>query len=186
MVCNVSGTLNVPALTLNYSYSTTYPVQFPPDLTITENPTGTLAVVTPLVGNKVAFYKDGILDFTTKLTSYTPTVSGNYTAKAEDTVTACLSENFSNAIPLTLTTEVVGAQNTNVKVYPNPMMSSVTITTELSNKLQYELIDLNGTVVRSAEFGTATNINVETLTPGSYVLSIKDNNQKIASYKLIK
>lgn len=187
MICDVSGTLNVPSLSQSYSYSDTYTVQYPADVTLAENPTGTLEVASVPVNHQIRFYLDGNATYTAQTAgTFTPTTSGSYTAKAYEPASGCLSQNPSNAIVMTVTTDVLEGQNANVSVYPNPIASSLTITTALSNTLSYELSDMNGVVVRAADFTTATNVNVENLKAGSYILTVKDNDQKVASYKLVK
>jgi hypothetical protein len=191
MDCDVSGTLTIPSFPPNpliIPYSTQYTVQNPADVTLTESPAGTLLVASVPSNHEIRFYLDGSSTHTSQTSgSYTPTTSGSYTAKAYELTSTCLSENPSNAVVITVVpTDVRDGQSANVSVYPNPIASTVTITTVLSNKLSYELSDLNGSVVRSADFRTNTNINVENLKPGSYILTVRDNNQKVASYKLVK
>ena len=102
MTCNISGTasftLGIPQ---SYPLSGTYTVQYPPDLTISESPVGTIAVSTPLDIYSVRYYLNAdysTVNYETALTTYTPGSYGSYTAKAYDPTTSCISVNPSNAV----------------------------------------------------------------------------------------
>jgi hypothetical protein len=191
MTCSLSIKIDYTYPTSgSYTTPASYDVQYPPTLTITENPTGTLDVTNTLEGvDSVRYYLNAnYASFEDESTSgtFTPSVSGSYTAKAYEPNTGCISVAASNAVTITATTGILDTKIVNVSVYPNPMASSITITTPLSNKLHYQLADMNGMVVRSADFTSTTNVNVESLKTGSYILTVRDNHQKIASYKLVK
>ena len=187
------------AVSLNYTFpspgsfstSGTYTVQTPPTLTIQESPAGTVSLTTTLdAAYSTLFYLNadyGTIVNTSTTGSYTPTAVGSYTAKAFEANSAggCISSSASNAVSITAT-PIIEGQNVNISVYPNPITSSVTISTTLSDRLSYELSDMNGTLLRSADFTSAANLNVENLKSGSYVLTIKSNDSKIGYYKLIK
>lgn len=107
MVCNVSGsasfTFGAPQ---NFPFTGTYAVQYPPTLTISENPTGTLEVSTPLDGYSVQYYANanyGVVNKETTATTYVPTVGASYTAKAFDPTSTCLSTTASNAVAIKVT-----------------------------------------------------------------------------------
>jgi hypothetical protein len=164
-----------------------YTVQSPPDLTIT-NTSNDLSVTTSLSGYSVQYFLDGnygaVVD--QSLTgAYTATASGSYTAMGYDPISTCLSQNASNAIVLSVTS-LKEATNINISVYPNPVASTVTIDTESSVALTYELSDLDGKVVRTAGFQGTGNINMENLKSGSYILNVKNGEVSVASYKLLR
>jgi len=173
-----------------YSTSSSYTVADPPTLTISESPIGTLTVPTlPDPAYLIRYYKDG--DYSTSVDEsangiYIPPVVGSYTAKAYEPFAACSSATASNAIVLSVVSGVTEAQNIQVAVYPNPMASTVTISAALDRTLTYELSDMNGTLLKTSEFTSVTNVNVESLKTGTYLISIKDKNDRIASYKLVK
>ncbi len=192
MLCSLSFTIAhamLPggAITLEGNYT----VQYPPTLSVTENPSGTVEVQTA-VDNAydIHYFLDG--NYTTPAnasgaTTYTPTVSGSYTAKAYESTTGCYSAAASNALNITvLSTSVKNGQKADIAVYPNPIASSLTISTGLSSQMTYELADMNGAIVKSGSFTSTANVNVETLKSGTYLLTVKDQQDNIASYKLVK
>ncbi|HWZ21736.1 MAG TPA: T9SS type A sorting domain-containing protein [Cytophagaceae bacterium] len=198
MVCSVYVALNytygVPG---SFPVSANYTVQSPPNLTIAENPTGTVSLTTTLdAAYSTQFYLNGGSSAVNTSTtgSYTPTVSGTYTAKAYEaynvntvpSTVGCISAIPSGPVTISVTTAIIAGQNANVSVYPNPMTSSLTISTGISYKLTYELSDMNGALLRASDFTSVANVNVESLKAGTYLLVVKDNNSKIASYKLVK
>ncbi len=107
MACNVTGSVSFTFGTpQSYPIATTYTVQYPPDLTVSESPLGTLAVSTPLNGYSVNYYLNanyGTVNHNSSTTTYTPTSPGTYTAKAYDAVSTCLSVNPSSPVALKLT-----------------------------------------------------------------------------------
>jgi hypothetical protein len=191
MTCPVDISLNYTFPSPgSYNTSGTYDVQLPPDLTIQENPVGTLEVVSPTLDStySVRYYKNGnysIVKSETLDGIYAPSSVGDYTAKLFEAVSHCKSANPSNTVTI-LVTGIVESKKIDVAVYPNPMAASVTISTGLSTPLSYELLDINGSVLRKADFTSVTNVNVESLKAGSYVLVIKENNERVASYQLVK
>ena len=193
MVCSVYVKLICALIpgTGYYAVSENYTVKSPPDLTIEENPTGTVALASTLnAAYSTLFYLNGGSSSVNTSTtgSYTPTVSGSYTAKAYEANSAggCYSANASNGVTISVTTAIIDGQSVNVSVYPNPMASSLTISTGIAYELTYELSDMNGALLRTSDFTSVTNVNVENLKSGTYVLVVKDNDSKIASYKLVK
>lgn len=197
MTCTVDGSVSVPAFSMTIPIPPqNYIVQFPYNLTITENPTGTLNVSTTLDGYSVRYYLNanyGTVINESTTGTYTPTSVGDYTAKAISYVTStidgaksCTSTVASNMITISIINSLEEAQNISISVYPNPVVSSVTIAAGTSSELTYELSDMNGAVVRSASFNGVGNINAEGLNAGSYILVIKNQNEKVASYKLVK
>ncbi len=190
MVCSVAVDLIAgPPANTTYSVSGSYTVQSPPNLTITENPTGTIEVQTALDGYSVRYYLDANYASHTAestATTYTPTSSGSYTVKAYDPLSTCISASASNALSFTISSTTAAAQKFNFSVYPNPMTSTIAISTALSNSLEYELADINGILQKSAAFNSSTQIDVSTLQTGIYLLSIKEKGSVISTYKLVK
>jgi hypothetical protein len=106
MVCNISGTASFTYFgAQSYPFTGTYTVQYPPDLTASESPAGTIAISTSLDIYSVRYYFNGdygTVNNETTSSTYTPGAYGSYTAKGYDPITSCLSANPSNAVALTL------------------------------------------------------------------------------------
>jgi hypothetical protein len=203
MTCKILGSISGmymmagPMGPMMFPFSYTIPtqnylLQSPPDLTITQT-AGELNVSVVPDGYKVQYFMNGNPDVLVNDGIYSPTVDGSYTAKGVRSVYStladgnvnCYSENPSNAITIGITA-IEEAQSVSISVYPNPIISTVTIAAGTSSELRYELSDINGKIIRSASFNETGNINVENLTAGSYILIIKNQQEKIASYKLVK
>lgn len=192
MTCPVTGTISAvlppPFGAQSFAVSNSYVVQYPPSLSISETPAGTLTVSTSLNGYSVNFYKDAVYTsayYTTTSNTYAVTVDGSYTAKAYDPITGCLSQTASNAVDMTVTA-VKQSADVQVSVYPNPMVSTVKIETGLQEELEYVLYDANGAAVATGSFHAATQLDASTLKAGIYTLAIKNQNKVVASYKLVK
>ncbi len=191
MTCDVdiSVNYNFPSPG-SYTTSGTYTVQIPQTLIIQESPAGTLTVINALDSYSVRYYKNAnysIVKDESVTGTYTPTSSGNYTAKAYEPISGCKSATASNSITISVTAGIMDGKNTiDVSVYPNPIASSVTISTGHATALSYEILDITGSVLIKADFTSVTNVSVENLKPGSYVLLIKENNERVATYQLVK
>jgi len=192
MICNVTVNLSIPSLTLSYSNTGTYTVGLPPNLTITENPSETVEVTTSLDGYSVRFYKDAnytTVENETVNTTFAPSVSGSYTAKAYEPISGCISAAASNAVSITVT-PTTSLNNklslVGISVFPNPVTSFVTITSETSEVLSYELMNIQGVVIKSNSFTGNTSVTTNELPFGSYVLTVKGAGNKISTYNLVK
>ena len=117
---------------------------------------------------------------------YSPTVAGTYTVKLYDTITSCYSQQVSNAIVFSPVTAVKEAKDITVSVYPNPVVSSITIEAGSSSLLTCELSEINGKLIRSLSFQGISSINMEDLKAGIYILTVKEGDNAVASYKLVK
>lgn len=186
MVCVVTANVSVPTFSINQTQNYNYSVANPPVVVIEES-SGTLTLSTPANGYSVQYFLDGSSTAINESANgiYTPTTSGSYTAAAYDPASGCISPSVSNAITVTVT-GVKDANTIDVSVYPNPMTSAVTIKTVETEELSYDLVDLNGKVVRTAVFSSSTVMNAEGLQAGTYVLTISKKGAKVASYKLVK
>ena len=70
----------------------------------------------------------------------------------------------------------MGLKN-NLKIYPNPCNSELTIEVDGSEKLSLQLFDITGkSVTPSFEFVHKTSINTQDLHEGIYFLKITDDN----------
>jgi hypothetical protein len=170
-----------------------YLVKTVPVLTIT-NTNENLSVVTNIDGYNVRYFLNGdygtIIDESTT-GNYTAVADGIYTAEAVSHIyntgvpSTCISATPSNGITI-LVTAIEDAQGVSLSVYPNPMTSSLTISSGIPDELVYELYDKNGVALYKASFKQSEHFNVEHLKAGAYVLIIKKGNKKIAAYNLVK
>jgi hypothetical protein len=176
MVCNVTGNVSFTYIVpQSYPISTTYTVQSPPDLTISESPTGTLAVSTALNGYSVNYYLNanyGTVDHTTTATTYTPSDVGSYTSKAYDPVSGCLSVNASNSVVITKAIQTItfpalsaatmgeadyapGATSTNNGIAITYMSSNTSVVTIVSGNIH--IVGVGTTTITAQQAGDATH-----------------------------
>jgi PKD repeat protein len=73
--------------------------------------------------------------------------------------------------------------NINAAIYPNPMGNTLTI--DLANGFQYELLDARGRLVQNGKAMGKTTLNTQGLSAGVYSLRIAVNGQQ-GVYKVIK
>jgi hypothetical protein len=78
--------------------------------------------------------------------------------------------------------------NLDINVFPNPTTQFITIKKDCAQSLYAELTDVLGRVIYSYVFKQiSTQINLQTLSSGTYFLSIKTtHNQFIQSFKIQK
>jgi len=74
----------------------------------------------------------------------------------------------------------------NVKIYPNPTSSQLTVTSYELYLQSYEIYDVFGKIVLQDKLQDNLTINVELLTNGIYVLKIYDINKQVSIFKIIK
>jgi hypothetical protein len=187
--CTVTGTVSatVPILgSLSYPVNQNYFVQFPPDLTASESPALTISV-TGSTDYSVRFYTNQDYNTVTNETTgttYAVTQSADFSAKAYDPITGCISQNPSNVV--SVVTSIEERLGFEVSVYPNPMVTELTISTKNGAALSYEISDLKGNSLQSGSFSSSTKINTEALQTGVYILKVKDASGNFNSYKLTK
>ena len=95
----------------------------------------------------------------------------------------------------TITTQVLEVPNVdllNVRVYPNPTTTMITVDvmdTQLSQMI-IEIVDMNGKVVSKGTYAGISNkigINASSWENGNYILQLKDiSGNRIGSYQIIK
>jgi len=67
-----------------------------------------------------------------------------------------------------------------IELYPNPTKNSLTINTDLSNSLEYEIYSVLGSFISSGKIEANNNtINLSNLPPNVYLLKINNNTFKI-------
>jgi hypothetical protein len=82
-------------------------------------------------------------------------------------------------------------ENKFIKIFPNPVKNTLTISTnELKQytKLTFELLTMNGVLIKDEPFETSTNYitNLSRLNSGIYIYVLKSQNKIISTGKLIK
>ena len=77
--------------------------------------------------------------------------------------------------------------NLEMSVYPNPTTNYLTLLTESSKNLSFQLIDLQGKVIESKNVvNNSTNISLEGQPAATYFLNVTKNNQIVKTFKVIK
>ncbi len=185
VVVQFVGTFPVP--------SQNYFVKTVPVLTIINNNADISPTVT-IDGYSVRYYLDG--DYGTIINesttgNYTAVADGIYTAKAinyiyvSSVASTCESASPSNGVPIVISA-VEDPQSSSISVYPNPMAATLTISSGIPDQLTYELHDRTGVTVLTGVFKQVDHIDVADLKSGAYLLVVKNKEEKIASYKLVK
>jgi hypothetical protein len=77
----------------------------------------------------------------------------------------------------------VGESAINASVYPNPMQGTLTI--DIANAFQFELLDARGRLVQNGKALGKTTLNTQALSAGVYSLRISVNGQQ-GVFKVIK
>jgi len=75
----------------------------------------------------------------------------------------------------------------NIISYPNPVIEELTI--EIPNNeqtLELLIYSMEGKLLGSFEIKETLKINFSKYTPGTYIISLKNNSELIKSYKIIK
>jgi Concanavalin A-like lectin/glucanases superfamily/Secretion system C-terminal sorting domain/PQQ-like domain len=110
---------------------------------------------------------------------FRPTTSGYYTVKA--TFEGCTSSN--SAVYYYLSTAVVNfGNNQYIKLYPNPVQSSLFLEYNMSSTqyVNLKIMDIQGRTVKEfKKVRSGDKLNVNSLTKGAYVLLITSDNGKI-------
>lgn len=113
---------------------------------------------------------------------HTYAVSGTYTACV--TVTNnCGSEEVCQEVNAALGVDTHAA--TNIKVYPNPVKDVLTIITD--EELRYHLYSITGSIIQSGSIDIGeTNLNVDMLDNGFYMLKLQSSAGTEKNIKLLK
>ena len=129
-------------------------------------------------------------DFNTTPTGTTlSSTLGEIIGTTESSHSAIITQGFQQPDALTITS-FINPKNNNlsINVFPNPTSQFITIKKDYAQSLYAELTDVLGQVIYSYIFKQrSTQINLQTLSAGTYFLSIKTtNNQFIQSFKIQK
>jgi hypothetical protein len=89
----------------------------------------------------------------------------------------------------TLSNPELTTVNLTAVTYPNPTSDYVVLAISDANltNLSYVLYDLQGrTVIKGLTTQSNTQINMQSLATGTYVLKVNQNNQELKTFKIIK
>jgi hypothetical protein len=90
---------------------------------------------------------------------------------------------------LTLSNPELTTVNVTAITYPNPTSDYVVlkITENALDNLSYNLIDINGKTISNGSVTNGdTQINMQQLEMGMYILKVNQNNQELKTFKIIK
>jgi len=78
--------------------------------------------------------------------------------------------------------------NEHIFLYPNPVKDELTLTVQMpTQNMHYRLVDISGKQLQTAPMHSeTTQIRMDNLRSGMYILQIEQNGQNIQSYKIIK
>lgn len=118
---------------------------------------------------------------------YKPAVNGYYSVRVS--LNGCISA-FSEPFNYQDRASASASMDSVVSVFPNPAHNTFTITfnTAYSDKVKVEMVDFNGKLaVLKADIKDKDQIDISTLTPGIYTVTIYDGFGKlISSFKIMK
>lgn len=81
----------------------------------------------------------------------------------------------------------IESHDINIKVFPNPSSEFIFISSTENTLYELTILNLNSKLIHKGEYRKDESINIQNLTPGTYIVTIIDNfNQKTNSYKIIK
>ncbi|MCF6364813.1 MAG: T9SS type A sorting domain-containing protein [Bacteroidales bacterium] len=77
--------------------------------------------------------------------------------------------------------------NLELSVYPNPTDGYLTLKSEDSSNLSYQLFNIQGKIIEDKIISsTSTDISLESQASAAYFLNVLKNNQVIKTFKIIK
>jgi len=123
---------------------------------------------------------------TTKTISVTPTSNTTYTVVDQN---GCITDQFNINLPTTSRIELTSENNleeSNLKVFPTPIRIGETLNIIPSNntKQEYQLLNMEGMIIKSFFLIGRGKINLGNITPGVYIIK-SQNKQKIVTKKII-
>ena len=145
------------------------------------NTAATVLTSSATAGNQ--WYLDGIAISGATGTTYTIAAAGIY--KVQTTIDGCASD-FSAESTFIVTGDLV-SQNSSIVVYPNPVETTLQIKGLSDESFTAQVVDLTGraTSILLEKTDDAHKANVEGLSQGFYVLTVREGGQLI-KFKFIK
>jgi hypothetical protein len=143
--------------------------------------TTTSAQQTVIASGTTASGNNGSITYTIGIMAYT----------AQMSATGSVSQGMQQAFEISTVTALEEAENITLKwaVYPNPTTDLVVLTLNefKSNNLQYLLHDISGRTIDCRKIDSdETQITMNQLNSGIYLLSITDNQSVVKTFKIIK
>ncbi|HET7002640.1 MAG TPA: YCF48-related protein [Puia sp.] len=100
---------------------------------------------------------------------YTPTVSGDYSARI---ITACTISPMSNVV-----NSLVSNPGPGPHIHPNPVVNQLVIDNQDGAPLEFEIMNITGeSIITGSSSGSQIYINTRTLSPGQYILRVRNGN----------
>ena len=134
---------------------------------------------TPIIVNNI----DGVTLLSKKI-SY-KVLNSNYIW--EDTLNGPIGSSQKNIIDWVAgnlsTTET---QKSTTQIYPNPAKDFISIKSEKTENLSYQIFDISGKLILSGKSKSNEKIDIQTLEKGNYFLQIQSENGQNENLKLIK
>lgn len=128
--------------------------------------------------NSVKYYKDNVLFYTGKLVGGTK--FGNFAITSDNYDSSAYFDNISIFDSVLATTEIKDSKSSSI--YPNPASDVLNIKSE-SKILKTEIFDMSGKNIQTNSEKSA--LNVQGLTPGSYIITVTTTDGK-STQKFIK
>jgi hypothetical protein len=138
------------------------------------------------------------INSTTGVFTWTPTVAGSFVFKIRVTDNGSpilfdeeqITVTVTNAFAGQSTSSMTVAEDSYVKIYPNPAKDKiiVSLSGRVQDQINVTVKDMSGTTLRRSKYNAGTNnieVNVETVTPGTYMLQIQ-TGQRLQTIKFIK
>lgn len=132
------------------------------------------------VGGIVNWYLED--EFVATSLTFTPTVSGNYSAIIEETGTTVVCTSIPSE-PY-LFESVLGLYNGQLNIYPNPASNRLMIDTD--GDLEIRIYNVSGRLELNGRISKHKELNIQSLAPGQYIVQLLKENAVVYSDKIIK
>ncbi|MEY5042179.1 MAG: Secretion system C-terminal sorting domain, partial [Bacteroidota bacterium] len=77
--------------------------------------------------------------------------------------------------------------NSNIKIFPNPASSIITLeTTDLNTSSNFQLFDNSGSLVLSEQVSGTTQLSIEILKSGMYLYQVSQNGNNTTGKLIVK
>ena len=92
-----------------------------------------------------------------------------------------------NIQPIIITSTNNLSANSNIKIYPNPASSIITLeTTDLNTSSNFQLFDNSGNLVLSEQVSGTTQLSIESLKSGMYLYQVSQNGNNTTGKLIVK
>jgi hypothetical protein len=129
----------------------------------------------------IASGNDGSVCYTVGQLTYTVCANGN----------GNVAQTIQQPFEITISTGLEDAKGITLEcsVYPNPVNDILVLKINkiLSDRLSYQLYDMNGEILRNEIVTKSeTSVDLNNLAPSTYLLKIFDNKKELKTFKIIK